>query len=546
MNFINIINKNSIQEEENIQLICIYLLKNINNNFLVFDSIEDGKYNMTDDSFAKTHKIFVEFLSKIQYINNITHIKFKITNLDNKIKDIHLNKDIFNVLYFSNFFKNINHLEIDGFKNSLCFINTIVSYPSNLISNVKKINLSYIKLKMSNEEIIGYDIYNSLSFPELTKLQYLFLVKVNLSIFCLNEIISKNLTLIRIVILHCSNNNISLYDDKEYAKLLRTSLKNCKELNYVNFNNNNFSIYLINQIVYTLMEIFFKSDKIYFINCEYPINNEEKDGKNCIFEFPKNLKEFTNIENKKDYNKYLTIKFNPLLSYSIKKNKCIIEVSDLQNEKTIKGINFAKIKLTFDSFDYDSNSNKFNKIMKKFYQKGITKYIQIFFSFPKRSLINTIMIHKNNNEIYESIEKVTLYFQDEGRVGTLVGDRIILSILSFFPCVKIISFKNIYFEKNKIQLFTESEVYELFHNNKNDKNNKKDISDKNDCFEFILFGEKNKDLDLLNNKESCLREIRFNNCHFNYCLIGKDITQQIEKTINSYLGKNDIRVIYSE
>ena len=402
---------------------------------------------------------------------------------------------------------------------------------------------------MSNEEIIGYDIYNSLYFPEWTKLQYLFLVKVNLSIFCLNEIISKNLTLIRIVILHCSNNNISLYDDKEYAKLLRTSLKNCKELNYVNFNNNNFSIYLINQIVYTLMEIFFKSDKIYFINCEYPNNNEEKDGKNCIFEFPKNLKEFTNIENKKDFNKYLTIKFNPLLSYSIKKNKCIIEVSDLQNEKTIKGINFAKIKLTLDSFDYDSNSNKFNKIMKKFYQKGITKYIQIFFSFPKRSLINTIMIHKNNNEIYESIEKVTLYFQDEGWAGTLVRDRIILSILSFFPCVKIISFKNIYFEKNKIQLFTESEVYELFHNNQKDKNienNKKDISDKNDSFEFILFGEKNKDLDLLKNKESCLREIRFNNCHFNYCLIGKDITQQIEKTISSYLGKNDIRVIYSE
>ena len=68
MNFINIINKNNIQEEENIQLICIYLLKNINNNFLVFDSIEDGKYNMTDDSFVKIYKIFLNFYQKFNIL----------------------------------------------------------------------------------------------------------------------------------------------------------------------------------------------------------------------------------------------------------------------------------------------------------------------------------------------------------------------------------------------------------------------------------------------------------------------------------------------
>ena len=125
---------------------------------------------------------------------------------------------------------------------------------------------------------------------------------------------------------------------------------------------------------------------------------------------------------------------------------------------------------------------------------------------------------------------------------TLFGDIIILKILSFFPCVKIISFKNVYFEKDKIELFELSDIIELFHN-KNDKNQE---NNKKDCFEFVLFGDKNKDLDLFKNGESCLREIRFNNCRFHHCLIGKDITQHIEKTIKSYLGKNDIRIIYVE
>ena len=540
-NFNKIIEKNNFKEEE-YQFVFTYLLKNINDNYIFFDSLFPQDYLIDDanDFILKMHKIFAGILKKIQYINKITHIKFKIANLDKQIKDIHLNKEIFNELYFSNFFKNINHLEIDNVEKSLCFINKLLSYDNNLISNVTKINLSNINIKMSNEEIIDYNIYNSLSFPKLTKLKYLSLVKINLSIFCLNEIISKNSNLIRIVILQCSNN---LYDKKEYAKLLNKSIKNCKELNYVNFNNNNFSIYLINQIVYTLMEIFFKSNKINLIYCEYPINKENYD-KNCIFELPKHLKKYANIIDKKDYNKYLTIKFNPALAYSIKKNKCIIDVSSLQNKKTLKGINYEKIKLTLDSWDNDLNSNKLKKIMRKFYQKGITKYLQIFCSFPKRSLMNFFHLHKNkDNEMYKSIEKVTIYFQDEDSSGILFGDRIILSILSFFPYVKIISFKNVHFRKYKIKLYTESEIFDLFHNK---NNHQRENKDKNDYFGFVLFGVKNKDLDLFKNKEIYLREIRFNNCYFKGILIGKDITQEIEETINSYLGKNVIRVIYVE
>ena len=540
-NFNKIIEKNNFKEEE-YQFVFTYLLKNINDNYIFFDSLFPQDYLIDDanDFILKMHKIFAGILKKIQYINKITHIKFKIANLDKQIKDIHLNKENFNELYFNNFFKNINHLEIDNIENSLCFINKLLSYDNNLISNVTKINLSNINIKMSNEEIIDYNIYNSLSFPKLTKLKYLSLVKINLSIFCLNEIISKNSNLIRIVILQCSNN---LYDKKEYAKLLNKSIKNCKELNYVNFNNNNFSIYLINQIVYTLMEIFFKSNKINLIYCEYPINKENYD-KNCIFELPKHLKKYANIIDKKDYNKYLTIKFNPALAYSIKKNKCIIDVSSLQNKKTLKGINYEKIKLTLDSWDNDLNSNKLKKIMRKFYQKGITKYLQIFCSFPKRSLMNFFHLHKNkDNEMYKSIEKVTIYFQDEDSSGILFGDRIILSILSFFPYVKIISFKNVHFRKYKIKLYTESEIFDLFHNK---NNHQRENKDKNDYFGFVLFGVKNKDLDLFKNKEIYLREIRFNNCYFKGILIGKDITQEIEETINSYLGKNVIRVIYVE
>ena len=533
-NFKNIIKNNDILENE-YQFIQSYLLKNIKNNFLIFDSLDEenatcnGKDIGSNDTLLKNYKIFIEFLEKIKFINNITHIKFKISNLDDQIKDNHLNKENFNILYFSNFFKYINHLEIDTVMNSLCFMNTLVCYTKNSISNVNKINLINLNIKMSNEEIIGYDINNSLSFPELNNLKYLFLVKVNLSIFCLNEIISKNSYLVKLVILQCSNNNINLYDEKEYAKLLNKSINNCKELNYVEFNNNNFGIYLTNQIVYILIEVFFKLNKINLIYCGYPnntdINNKENDDQNNNFEFPKCLKECMDLINKEDFNKYLTIKFNPSLSYRVKKNKRIIDISNyLQNEKIINEINYEKIKLTLYISDSPSISNNIKKIMQNYYKKDITKYLQIFCSF-KNGELSPMVSKKSKNEVYKSIEKVTIYFQNEESIIPLFGSRIISSILEFFPCVKIISFKNIDF-KNDNKIFREY------------------FDDINESLELVLFGEKNKDFSLFKNKECCLKEIRFNNCYFYNHFIEKDITQEIEIKIEAYLGKNAIRVIY--
>ena len=533
-NFINIIDKNQIPENE-YQFIQSYLLKNITNNFIIFDSLEEKsetyneKNNGENDSLLKKNKIFASFLTKIKFINSITHIKFKISNLDQENKDIHLNTEIYNVLYFNNFFKNINHLEIDKVMNSLCFINTLLSYKKNSINNITKINLSDINIKMSNEEIIGYDIYTSLSFHEMTKLKYLFLVKVNLSIFCLNEIISKNSNLVRLVILNCSNNNISLYDEKENAKLLNKNINNCKELNYVEFNNNNFGIYLTNKILNILIEIFFKSDKINLIYCGYPnntdLNNKENDDQNNIFEFPKCLTECMSLINKEDFNKYLTIKFSPSLSYRVKKNKRIIDVSNyLQNENIINEIDYEKIKLTLYISDSPSISNNIKKIMQIYYKKDITKYLQIFCSF-KNGELSPMVNHNSKKEIYKSIEKVTIYFQNEESIIPLFGSRIILSILAFFPCVKIISFKNIDF-KNDNKIFREY------------------FDDINESFELGLFGEKNKDFSLFKNKECFLKEIRFNNCYFYNHFIEKDITQEIERKIDSYLGKSAIRIIY--
>ena len=532
MNFKNIIENNTIEEKE-YQFIVSYLLKNVNNNCIIFDSFsEDNEINgekntVTNEFISKKYNIFFEFLSKIKFFSNITHIKFKLSDLDNK--EIYLNKEVFNELYFDNFFKNINHLEIEKIKNSIFFINKLLSYKNNEINNVTKINISDINMKINTEEIIDYDIYNSLSFPELTNLKYLFLVKVNLSIFCLNEIISKNSNLVRLVILNCSNNNISIYDEKEYAKPLNKSLNNCNQLNYVEFNNNNFSIYLTSQILYILIEIFFKSNNIYLIYCGYPnnidLNNKENDDQNNIFEFPKCLRECKNLINNEDFNKYLTIKFNPSLSYRIKKNKRIIDVSNyLQNEKIIKEIEYEKIKLTLYISDSPSISNNIKKIMQNYYKKNITKYLQIFCSF-KNGELYPMVNYDSKKEVYKSIEKVTIYFQNEDSNIPLFGSRIILSILAFFPCVKIISFKNINF-KNDNKIFREY------------------FDDINESFEFVLFGEKNKDFSLFKNKECCLKEIKFNNCYFYNHFIDKDITQEIEKKIDSYLGKNVIRVIY--
>ena len=524
-NFKNIIKYSDIDEKE-YPFIISYLLKNIKINFINFELFE--RTNIEDDFISK-YKIFFLILSRLKFVNKITHVKFDLHNPGKQIKDIHLNKEVFNILHFSNLFKNINNLEIENIKNSICLMNKMLNYKNNDINNVTMIKISDINMKINTEEIIDLNIYNSLSFPELTNLKYLFLVKVNLSIFCLNEIISKNSNLVRLVILNCSNNNISIYDEKEYAKPLNKSLNNCNQLNYVEFNNNNFSIYLTSQILYILIEIFFKSNNIYLIYCGYPnnidLNNKENDDQNNIFEFPKCLRECKNLINNEDFNKYLTIKFNPSLSYRIKKNKRIIDVSNyLQNEKIINEIEYEKIKLTLYISDSPSISNNIKKIMQNYYKKNITKYLQIFCSF-KNGELYPMVNYDSKKEVYKSIEKVTIYFQNEDNNIPLFGSRIILSLLAFFPCVKIISFKNINF-KNDNKIFREY------------------FDDINESFEFVLFGEKNKDFSLFKNKECCLKEIRFNNCYFYNHFIDKDITQEIEKKIDSYLGKNVIRVIY--
>jgi hypothetical protein len=231
-----------------------------------------------------------------------------------------------------------------------------------------------------------------------------------------------------------------------------------------------------------------------------------------------------NLINKEDFNKYLTIKFSPSLSYRIKKNKRIIDVSNyLQNENIINKIDYEKIKLTLYISDSPSISNNIKKIMQNYYKKDITKYLQIFCSF-KNGELSPIVNQNNKKEVYKSIEKVTIYFQNEDSIISLFGIRIIASLLAFFPCVKIISFKNINF-KNDNKIFREY------------------FDDINESFEFGLFGEKNKDFILFKNKECCLKEIRFNNCYFYNHFIEKDITQEIERKIDSYLGKNSIRVI---
>ena len=69
-NFNNIIKNNDILENE-YQFIQSYLLKNIKNNFLIFDSLdeENATSNEKDigsnDTLLKKYKIFIEFLEKI-------------------------------------------------------------------------------------------------------------------------------------------------------------------------------------------------------------------------------------------------------------------------------------------------------------------------------------------------------------------------------------------------------------------------------------------------------------------------------------------------
>ena len=535
--FKNIIEKNDFDKEE-YQYIISFLLKYINNNFIIFDKINntnDDESKESDTRNLDNIKIFFEFFSKIKFTKNIIHIKFNFSNIDTIIDDNYL-KNIKDKLYFLKFFENTKHLEIDKIENSFGFMNELISFENNSINNIEKINLNDICIKISNEEILNYDKYNSLSIPNFTNLKYIFLFKVNLSIYCLNEIIKQNNNIIKLVINNCSNNNISLYDEKEYNKLINENINKCNEIKHIEFNNNNFSMFLTNKIIFNLIEIFFHlNNNIYFISCGYPFNSfynkdDENNEQNNSIEISNSLKNSPNLIFDINFNRYLSIKFSPSLSYHIKKNKRIIELSNYilkENENILNEIKYEKIKLTLYSSDNFSISNNIKKIMQNYYQKNITKYLQLFISFKNAELTPSIDDKKNKNEKYTSIEKFTLFFQTEEESNSLFCNRIIYSILFFFPSVKIISFKNIDFKNDK-QKFREN------------------FDDTSEYLEMMLFGEKNKDIVLFKNKENCLKEIKFYNCYICNNIITKDILDDIQSKINSALGKDKIKIILSE
>ena len=146
---------------------------------------------------------------------------------------------------------------------------------------------------------------------------------------------------------YCSNNNASLYDEKEYINLVNKGLNNFKEIKHIEFNNNNFSMFLNNKIIYNLIELFFNIfNKIYFISCGYPFNNNEKSDKDNQIEFPNCLKDCPDSIFSDNFNKYLTIKFSPSFSYHIKKNKLIIEISNFlgkENDDILNDLKYEKI-----------------------------------------------------------------------------------------------------------------------------------------------------------------------------------------------------------
>ena len=156
------------------------------------------------------------------------------------------------------------------------------------------------------------------------------------------------------------------------------------------------------------------------------------------------LNNYSNISISKE--KFLKIRFNPSFIYHIKANKRTIEISNyIKDKENIKQIKYDKIKLCLYNTDNPSISNNIKKLMDNYYKKDNTiKYLQIFSSF-KSGELNQI---KNLTNEYPSIEKFTLFFQNEEENITLFGNKIILSILIFFPCVKIISFKNINFQND--------------------------------------------------------------------------------------------------
>ena len=126
--FKNIINLNNIEKEE-YQYIISFLLTNMNNNYLIFDKLNEEI------------NIFFDFLSKIKYIKNLNHIKFKISNADEILIG---SNNLINNIYFINLFQNITNLEIDKIEKSFYFFNALINYEHNLINNIEKINLNNI------------------------------------------------------------------------------------------------------------------------------------------------------------------------------------------------------------------------------------------------------------------------------------------------------------------------------------------------------------------------------------------------------------------
>lgn len=488
--FQNIINSNSIEKEE-YQYIISFLLKNMKNNYLIFDKLNEEK------------NLFFDFLSKIKYIKNLTHIKFKLSNADEILIG---ESNSINNIYFINFFYNIKNLEIEKIDKSFLFFNSLINFEHNLINNIEKLNLNNITIRIKDEISLKYDKYNSLLFPKLTNLKYIFLSNINLSLAAINDIISNNIKLIKLAVNNCSYNDILDYDENEYIEKINNNINNCSFLEHIEFNKNSFSDNFSIKIISNLIPLFFNKNNIYMISCGFiqEVNFDE------IY---KNLINFSN--NIIDKEKYLKIRFSPSFIYNINKNKRIIEISNyMKNNSFLKKINYEKIKLCLYNTDNPNISNGIKKVMENYYKENITKYLQIFASFQSGEL-NQIF---NLNKAYNSIEKFTLYFQNDEDIITLFGNNTILSILVFFPNIKIISFKNINFQND-------------------DKKFKEYFDDLKTSFEAMLLGKK---ADIVNffktkNKKISLEEIKFNNCYYYKNIIDKDILNEINT--NKYFSK---------
>ena len=481
--FSKVIKADNIEEEE-YDFIISFLLKNINNKFIIVDKLNNDI----------NKKIFFNFISKIKYIKNINHIKFILPNADDINEQSIL--EVTKKFCFINFFENINHLEIDKIENSFLFINQLINFEHNLINNIEKINLSNISIRIKNQLSLNLDNNNSLVFPKLTNLKYIFLSKINL---------------IKLIINNCSyNNSFDINYEKENSAMINMSLNKCKNIKHIEFNNNNFSDIFLNQTINNLISLFYnQNNRIYFISCGF-IFNKDFNLEDIYNNLTNNSKKASNNE------RYLNIKLSSSFIYRVNKNKNIIEVSNQRNDiERIKLIKYDKIKLCLYNTDNPSITNNIKKVMENYYINKSTKYLQIFSCFKNGELNQT----KNIKIQYDSIEKFTLFFQNEEENITLYGNKIILSILMFFPCIKIISFKNINFQND-------------------DKKFREDFDDFKKCLSLILFGNKNEILSFYKDKRINLEEIKFSNCSYYKKMIEKYILDDIEATLPSYFRKD--------